>query len=220
MHSSVVRRTIPALLTALALTASAACSNGGADKGSAGANPTVATEPPTNPTVATAPALTTTTNPYTVPAVIDVAYVNRVLAGLDAAMGDVLRIVMRTRTIPPEAYDRMKSVFHDNDRLQRAIDSFQQDLRSGMPGYKPEPGNKVSVVTRIITARANCIFTEVRRDYTAVSVSPLASLTMQWIAIRPLDPTRDPKGYNTTRWAYIYEGFPADHSQPADPCAT
>ena len=59
--------------------------DGGADKGSAGANPTLATDPPrTNPTLATVPAPTTTTNPYAVPAVIDAAYVNRVLAGLDA----------------------------------------------------------------------------------------------------------------------------------------
>ena len=87
--AAVTRRTaIPAVLAALALLASAACSGGGADKGSAGANPTLATDPPrTNPTLATVPAPTTTTNPYAVPAVIDAAYVNRVLAGLDAADG-------------------------------------------------------------------------------------------------------------------------------------
>jgi hypothetical protein len=79
----VARRTaITAALAALALLASASCSSGTADRGSAGANPTLATDPPrTNPTLATVPAPTTTTNPYAVPAVIDAAYVNRVLAG-------------------------------------------------------------------------------------------------------------------------------------------
>lgn len=60
-----------AVLAALALLASA-CSAGGADNGSAGANPTLATDPRrTNPTLATVPA--PTTNPYAVPAVIDEA---------------------------------------------------------------------------------------------------------------------------------------------------
>src|SRR5687768_15070166 len=72
MQCAVFRRTaIPTVLAALALTASVACSGRAADRGSAGANPTVATEPPT----------TTTTNPYAVPAVIDAAYVDRVLVG-------------------------------------------------------------------------------------------------------------------------------------------
>lgn len=135
-------------------------------------------------------------------------------------MGDVLRIVIRTKTIPPEAYERMRAMFDDNDRLQRAIDSYQRDLRTGMVGYKPEPGNKTTVVTRIISAKSTCVFAEVRRDYSAVSLNPLATLDTQWIGLRPLDPARDPHGYNATKWVYVYEGFPPDHSQPPDPCAS
>src|SRR3954452_13325268 len=112
------RMALPAVLAALALTASAACSSGGGSKGSAGAGATV--------TVATEPARTTTTNPYAVPAVIDVAYVNRVLAGLDAAVGDIVRQVIRTKAIPQEALDRMRAVYADPARLQRSIDGFQR----------------------------------------------------------------------------------------------
>ena len=43
---------------------------------------------------ATLPQATTTTDPYAVPAVIDEAYVNRVLAGLDQAVGEVTRLVV------------------------------------------------------------------------------------------------------------------------------
>jgi len=47
--------------------------------------------PPVNgATVPTAAPTTTTTNPYAVPQVIDAAYFNRVLAGLDAVEGDVV----------------------------------------------------------------------------------------------------------------------------------
>lgn len=207
----VVRRTaIPAVLAALALVASAACSNAGADKGSAGANPTVATDPPT----------TTTTNPYAVPAVIDAAYLNRVLAGLDAAVGDVLRTVKRTNNIPQQALDQLKAIYSDPDFIQVKIDGYQRDIREGFKTYKQIPGNRTSSITRIISSKSNCIFAQISRDYSAVGINPLPELQTQWVAIRPLDRSRDPNGYNPTPWALAYDGFPPDRSQPVDPCAS
>ena len=117
----------------LALTACVSCRNSTADRASAGN--TLGTEPP-------APTTTTTTNPYAVPAVIDVAYVNRVLAGLDAVLGDVLRIVKRTNTIPPEAYDHLRALYGDADFLQLKIDGYQRDIREGFRTYRPAPGNR------------------------------------------------------------------------------
>lgn len=209
--AAVGRRTaIPAVLAALALTASAACSSGAADKGSAGANPTLATDPPR----------TTTTNPYAVPAVIDAAYVNRVLAGLDAVTGDAVRAVMSTRTIPRDVFDRLKALYLDNNRLQLAIDGLQLDLRENMAGYRTTPGNKVTTVTELITATPTCVFSAVRRNYSAVSTGTVPPVDPQWVALRPADPSRDPGQYNSTRWAYAYDGYPADRSRPTNPCAS
>jgi hypothetical protein len=207
MLSAVARRTaIPAVLAALALIASAACSPSSADKATS------------DPTIATEPAPTTTTNPYAVPAVIDTAYVNRVLAGLDAQIGDVTRMVVRTGTIPPEAYDRLKAIYADAGFLQIAIDGFQQDIREQFKGYKPNPGNKVTFATQLITSRRDCIFAQVQRDYSAIGSQPSPSLTVQWIGLTPLDPTRDPANFNLTSWALIYDGFPPSHTQPRNPC--
>lgn len=64
-------------------------------------------------TVPTAPATTTTTDPYAVPAVIDAAYVNRVLAGLDAAFGDIVRELASARRLPDNTPDRLKGVYGD-----------------------------------------------------------------------------------------------------------
>lgn len=71
------------VVAALALAASACSSSTGAAR-------------PPSATVGTETPRTTTTNPYAVLAVIDTAYVNRVLAGLDAAVGGVTRLVVRT----------------------------------------------------------------------------------------------------------------------------
>ena len=56
--------------------------------------------------IANAEQTTTTTNPYAVPPVIDAAYVNRVLAGLDAAVGDVVRMVVKTDPAPRDIVQR------------------------------------------------------------------------------------------------------------------
>lgn len=215
-----LRRTaIPAAVATLALLASA-CSGGTAEKGSAGANPTLATEPPhSNPTLATVPPPTTTTNPYAVPAVIDVAYVNRVLAELDAVLGDVARLVVTTRTIPREAYDRLRAIYQSDEFLQIALDGFQLDIRDNFTGYKANLGNQRSIVSQLLTSKSNCIFARIERDYSAVGTSPSTSLSTQWISLKPLNSAQDPSHYNRTAWAYVYDGFPKSHSQPQDPCA-
>ncbi len=200
--------TIPAVLAAVALLVAGACSPSAADKGSGVPSATVATEPPR----------TTTTNPYTMPAVIDVAYVSRVLAGLDAAVGDVVRIILRTRTIPREAYDRLRSLYGTDRKLQFAIDAFQEDMGRNFFGYKVDPGNRVTTVTQLLSVREACVFARISRDYSTVSPDPLTA-DIQWVALRPLDASRDPNKYNVTSWAYIYEGFPPSRTQPPDPCS-
>ena len=199
------RTAIRAVLACILLAALAACSDSSSDK----AGPTA--------TVATEPAPTTTIDPYAVPAVIDVAYVNRVLAGLDAAIGDVVRLIIRAKTIPPEAIDRLKVIYVDPASLQLTIDSFQSDMRKGFSNYKTNPGNGTTNVTRLITATSNCIFAEIDRDYTAVGNSPSPTAGREWVALKNVG--AEERHYNPTDWAFIYEGFPADRTQPRDPCA-
>lgn len=152
--------------------------------------------------------------------VIDVAYVNRVLAGLDAANGDITRLVIRSRTITQEAYDRLRAIYVDPTFMQINIDGYENDIRENFRSYRSSPGNLKSTVTRLISTGSGCIFAQVSRDYTAVGINPLAELQTQWVALTLLDRSRDPHGYNPTPWAYKYDGFPANRTQPADPCAS
>jgi len=168
-------------------------------------------------TVATEPERTTTTNPYAIPAVIDAAYVNRVLAGLDAITGDVVRLVLKTKTIPREAYDRLRAIYATDDWLQLEIDSFQKDLRNGLTGYRPDPGNAITTATQLITVTPTCVFARVNRDYSAVGTNSTTSDT-QWVALRPLSTDRDSQRYNPTTWALAYEGYTQTRNQPPDPC--
>lgn len=179
----------------------------GADPGPTAGN-TVPTEPPRT---------TTTADPYAIPTVIDAAYVNRILAGLDAAMGDVARMVIETRTIPREALDRMRALYGNDDWLQRTIDAFQGDIRRNFSNYKANPGNKTSEVTQVLSATPSCIFVRVTRDFTAVSSSPPYTSDL-WVALRPVEPARDPRRLNPTTWAFVLEGYREGRLQPTDPC--
>ncbi len=171
-------------------------------------------------TLGTAAPTTTTTDPYAIPTPIDAAYVNRVLAGLDAVNGDVLRLSLAAKTIPRDAVDRFKAVYATDALLNFRLDSLSRDLAGGFAGIKPQPGNTVTTVSQMLSVKPTCVFVKVTRDYSSVAFTPLAELGTQWMAIAPLEPVRDPAKYNGTRWAFVYEGFERGFVAPsADPCA-
>jgi hypothetical protein len=173
---------------------------------------------PLGPT-ATVPQATTTTNPYAVPAVIDVAYVNRVLAGMDQAVGDVTRLIVTSQSIPPEAIDRLRAIYSSEDWLQLMIDSYQKDQMEKFMSYREVPGDQKTLVRDLISTSVSCIFAEVSRDFSAVSSRPATPPSIEWIAIRALDEATAYTGQNSTGWAFIFDGFLRDRVQPPDPCA-
>ncbi len=169
-------------------------------------------------TLGTAPATTAAADPYAVPPVIDEAYVNRVLEGLDAAVGDVVRIVVRERTMPREVLDRLDALYL-GEFVQIQRDLLAADLQSGLSNFKPVPGNQRTVVSELISSSPSCIFARVERDYSAVAVTPNRALDVQWVVLRPLDPSQDPSNYNPTPWVYVYDGFQRDRTAPPNQCA-
>jgi hypothetical protein len=197
------RRVILALAAMLLLTA---CS----PKSTGAATPSA--------TVATEPARTTTTGPYDIPPVIDAAYVNRVLAGLDAVYGDVTRMVVSTKRLPPEALARLRAIYDDPGVLQLKIDAIQTVGLTQLSQLRSNPGNQLTMIGNLITVRPNCVFASVTRDFTQV-VPNASGVDHLWVALVPLNPVQDPNHYNLTAWAYRYEGFPPSRTQPTDPCA-
>ena len=179
--------------------------------GGGGSEPEVPTA-----TLQTAPLATTTTNPYAVPAVIDEAYVNRVLAGLDHSIGDIVRQVVTTKTFTRETEERFTAVYTGR-HLQYQLDSILADLQGGLVNAKPSPGDQVTTVNRLITATPTCIFAEVHRDYSAVVIKESPLLSTQWVVLRPVEAVTA-RIYNPTGWLFSYDGFQADYSAPKDPC--
>ncbi len=162
---------------------------------------------------------TTTTNPYAVPPVIDVVYVNRVLAGLDQVVGEAVRSAARARTLTPEAEAYLRATYSDEARAFALHRQFlKNEAEKSADLFRPEPGNQVTTVSELISAAADCIFAHVQRDFSAVVLEPNSELGDQWVGLKRLDPKRDPGGVNPTGWMYVYEGFAPDRRRPSDPC--
>lgn len=174
--------------------------------------------PHVSPTIGTAFLPTTTTNPYAVPAVIDAAYVNRVLAGLDAVDGDIIRLAVLAQRLPPDLVDRLKALY-GQETVSLQLQALAQDSAEGFKGAGANPGNRRTTVSELLTAGPKCIFAHVARDYGPIANSPEPNISDQWIALVPLDPIRDPNRYNATGWMYIYDGFEEGHVMPKNPCA-
>jgi hypothetical protein len=142
-----------------------------------------------------------------------------VLAALDSVLGDAIRSMIAAGTITTDGFDRLRAVFGNTELLQNAVSLLEVQMRDGFREYKRNPGNRTTVVNQLVSASPNCMFLRVERDYSAVDVVPGTAVNPQWVILRPLDPTRDPKQYNPTPWAAHFDGFLRDRSQPPNPCS-
>ena len=159
----------------------------------------------------------TTTNPYAVPAIIDEAYVNRVLAGLDQVFGDAVRIVVASRTFPADAAMSVEALYFGEVR-QLVLDSVSLSTRAGLDSFERSPGNQITIVAGLLTANPACIFAEVSRDYSDVTRDDDPAV-VQWVALERAEKFGSPSGHNPTGWVYVFDGVESDGTGPEDPCA-
>jgi len=73
-------------------------------------------------------------------------------------------------------------------------------------------------VARLITAGPECVFAEVTRDYSPTSTGPPRPPARLYVVLVPRSTVDDPKGYNPTSWAMLYDGVQDDGSQPENVC--
>ena len=197
-----VRALAAAVCIVLAL---GACSGDGDDS----ADPTV-------PTAASTSSTTAAPDVSVIPENIDEPYLNAVLAALDQVDGEATRIIARTKRLPPEAVDLLNAIYSDEE-LQAETDTWLMSIGRDpeMKGLLPLPGNRKTVVQRIIASSSSCVWMAVDRDYSAVNVDP-GPVTTAYLMLLPVDRSNDPKNVNPTPWMIgkdrRYE------EEPANPC--
>lgn len=199
-----------ARLVVAVLLAAGACSDGD-DSSSA------------EPTVPTAASSTSTSSAVadiaTIPEVIDEPYLNRVLAALDEVDGKATRVIVQHKDLVPEAAEILNSIYSDEEFTEQAdvwLDTLDND--PSLAGIRPDPGNRKTVVDRLITSSPTCLWIAVRRDYSMTATKP-KGVSKEYVALRPKDTSNDPIGHNPTAWMISVDGYNEDGSEPENQCA-
>ncbi|HUR17431.1 MAG TPA: hypothetical protein VMZ51_00655 [Acidimicrobiales bacterium] len=166
---------------------------------SGGPDPTVPTKP--------APATTTTTvpaDPYAIPNVIDEAYVNRVLAALDQIDGDVLRRVVATGGIDPEVLKMLRAIYND-PQYEIELQSLRDLLGRGFGNFKSPPGNRRTLVDRLVTAGQGCILIEAETEFSQVLKNEPPDLPeeIELFTLRSIQQGAKERGLNPTPWSIV-----------------
>ncbi len=196
-------RAVGALLTVLLF---GACS-----RGDSGATPS-ATVPVEQTTTST-----TEVDVSTIPPTIDEAYVNKVLAALDAVDGEATRLIVQNRAFVPEAAARLRAIY-DEQEFRKQTDAWLMDLQKGLPRYKPDPGARKTTVVQLLEKTDHCIFASVMQDFSLIATDS-GSPSLAYVLLIPLDRSRDKRGINPTAWMVHEEGYNKDGSIPRGLCA-
>ncbi|MHB1785407.1 MAG: hypothetical protein ACYCS7_04545 [Acidimicrobiales bacterium] len=186
----------------------------------AGACGTSAKAAVTGPTVPSAAAYSpTTTDPYAVPKVITVAYVQKVLDKLDAIGAEAIQNIVSTHQFTPQAADLFKSITTASQFEQQANISVAQ-IASGLTNYRPAVGPIVDTVQTLLDTSQTCIFVSVKRDPSAMLITRPPVKT-QYFVLSSSTPANTLSVHglsNPTHWRIAFLGYNTDGSQPSDQC--
>jgi hypothetical protein len=149
-------------------------------------------------TTTTIAAVTTTTDPYAIPATIDVPYVQRVIDAIDPLLGKAAQALVRDRAISADYLHYLRAASDElGERATRDGDLYE--LAAKLKDYKPQPGQPRSQVLSILVATPRCVFAKVHRDSSEIISLPGASAD-KFVELLPRNPARDPQAINPTPW--------------------
>jgi hypothetical protein len=175
--------------------------------------------PAADPRPAPAPASTTVpANPYAVPQVITVAYVNSVLQALNHVNGNAARSVVSSDSLSAGAIADLRSIY--NDPLYSAeLRVFDEGVATNFENVLRPPGDRVTVVSVLISATPSCIYIESKSDLTAVEVHATPGAASEYWQLTPKQVGNDPGDLNPTPWALTQNLAFQTSTTAANPCS-
>jgi hypothetical protein len=203
-----MRRAFPSIAATLVLTLTA-CSGG-----------THQAAPPT-----TAPALSTTAaptaatpNPDVIPNVITAGYVNAVFAVLNHINGNAARVLVTSRRITSDVRSTLRAIYND-PLFSIELRVFQQSVSTDFTNVRRPPGDRVTVVLRVLSATHDCILVSTRSNLSAVQVHPTGTAASEYWQLRPKQPGADPDRVNPTPWGLSLNQAFLTPTSPSSDCS-
>ena len=156
---------------------------------------------------------------YSVPAVIDVAYVEKVMAALDHVYGDAIRILARERKITQEFLEHLIAIYGEA-QFDRSQAIWVRDVSAGLPGLSARPGDPSTTVQEVTSKDPRCVVIRVDRDFSATHQGSDNPSPQEFIALSSKPTDRDPRSLNPTPWVMTFDGYIASPAGaiPEKPC--
>lgn len=173
--------------------------------GACGGGDDTAAPDPTVPTSVATPstAVTTPSDPFTIPEVIDAAYVDRVLVELNKVYGDVVRKIRATGRYERSDLDPLRAIFND-PLLESQVTQFATIVSHDPALYKQPIGDRTIAVKELLTVGPDCIYAKAVFDTSAVAADP-PPVREKYIVLRPTQAGADPAHVNPTPWSMSSE---------------
>lgn len=169
------------------------------------------------PPPVTSSSTTSTTVSYAVPAVIDVAYVGRVMQALDHVYGDAVRHLAQSRSVD-EQFLKYLVATHNPRIFGLAQDLWVKIQARDFAGLRDAPGDPVTRIDNLLRADRDCILIQGDRDFTPIYVGDDPNNHHRFVALTPLRADRNPDAMNPTPWTANFYGQRPDGSLPGDAC--
>jgi hypothetical protein len=160
---------------------------------------------------------TTTAVSYAVPAVIDQAYVAKVMAALDHVYGDAVRHLAQTRRIDDQFLKSLVAI-HNPRIFQLAEDLWVRIQARGFAGLAATPGDPVTRIDKLLRADRQCILLQGDEDLTPLFERDDATNHHKFVALTPIRADRNPDAINKTPWTVNLSGQATDGTLPEDAC--
>jgi hypothetical protein len=174
-----------------------------------------------DPAGAPAPASTTVpADPYAVPRVITVAYVNSVLRALNHINGNAARELAQSHHVDATVRTELRAIFNGT-AFALQVEGAEQSLKQGIiDNVRPDGGDVRTVVVDLLTANRQCVFFRSASDTSALFQDPTPSPMSSYVELAPKQRGADPEHLNSTPWAFaLEEGFLKPTSVP-NPCSS
>jgi hypothetical protein len=183
-------------------------------------SPTSVPAPPSSAPSTSAPSTVSAPDPYAVPRVITVAYVNSVLAALAHVSSEGARVFAASRQINASVKADLAAAF-TGPAYSQQLQDLQQILQQRIVNPIRPGGGDLSIrVRRVVTGTSTCIFVETRSDASALFSKPVPQPASEYFKLLPKQTTADPKHLNPTPWAFADdEAFLRPTSAPTE-CAS
>jgi hypothetical protein len=132
-----------------------------------------------------------------------VAYVNAVFRVLNHINGNAARLLVDRGQVDSGVRSTLRAIYND-PLYSIEVRVFQQSVQNRFSNVRHPPGDRVTIVERLLTGQRNCIFVATRSDLADVEVTPTPTAASEYWELQPKESGADPSKVNPTPWALSF----------------